>query len=65
MSETGRLEVYTLQDVTELLKITRRTAYKYISNGALQGFKVGREWRFTRAQVEEFISSREKNIPAE
>ncbi len=44
----ARIEkVYTLEELTELLHLTRRTLYNYIKDGKLKAVKIGREWRVT------------------
>ncbi len=49
------LEIYTINDLMEILKVTRRTLQGYIKKGKIKGFKMGNEWRVTRESLEEFI----------
>lgn len=49
------LKLYTSDEVLEILKIKRRTLYNYIKDGQLNGFKVGKSWRFTEAEIQRFI----------
>lgn len=51
------LEVYTLEEIVELLQVTRRTIYNWIKNGKLKAFKAGREWRVTREALDEFTQA--------
>lgn len=51
------LEVYTLTEIIELLQITRRTLYNWIKDGKLKAFRVGREWRVTREELDRFIET--------
>lgn len=51
-------DVFTINDLMDILKVTRRTLLKYIKDGKLKAFKLGNEWRITNKQLEEFI---EKN----
>lgn len=51
------IKVYTLTEIVDILKITRRTLYSYIKNGQLKAVKVGREWRITHANLKDFIES--------
>lgn len=55
MGEKLSLEMYTLKEVCEMLRISRRTIYNLLKDGKLKGVKVGREWRFSREQIEEFL----------
>ncbi len=47
--------VYTLKELEESLGITRRTIYNWIKAGKLQAIKVGKEWRVTEEQLQEFL----------
>ncbi len=49
---------YTLNDLIELLGVTRITLRKYIKQKKLRAFKLGNEWRVTEESLKEFI---EKN----
>ena len=41
------LEVLTIRELAELLKINEKTAYKLVADGKLPGFKVGGSWRLS------------------
>ncbi len=45
----------TVEEVTEHLKITRRTAYNYIKSGALKSYRVGRQYRVKETDLNDFI----------
>lgn len=51
------IEVYTMQEVADILKVTRRTVYTYVKNGRIQAVKIGRCWRVSRDSLQEFIST--------
>lgn len=51
------LEVYTLQEIEDLLQVTRRTTYNWIKDGKLKAFKVGKSWRVTKEALEEFMQT--------
>lgn len=51
------MTIYTLDEVSEMLKVTKRTLYKYLSEGKLPASKVGREWRVTEEQIKEFMQN--------
>lgn len=55
MIASTELKVYTLEEVQELLKVTRRTLYSYIKAGTLKATKIGRYWRVRHADLKEFI----------
>ena len=48
------LKYYTVEEVTELLKVTKVTLYSHIKSGKLVGKKVGRKWIFTEQQIKDF-----------
>ncbi len=48
-------DVMTLNEVAEYLRIPRSTAYKLVQEGRIPGQKVGRQWRFRRAIVEQWL----------
>lgn len=56
------IEVYTLEEVTELLHVTRRTLYNWIEAGKLKAFKAGLEWRVEKSDLEAYIEQ-QKNAP--
>ena len=42
-------------DVLNILKVTRRTIYNYIKNGDLKAVKMGKYWRVSEANLQDFI----------
>lgn len=55
MLETDAL---TVEDVCQLLDVSRNTVYKLAKEGSLPSFKVGRKLRFFRSEVESVLASR-------
>ena len=55
MATKEALKVYTLDEVADILKITRRTLYTYIKTGKLRATKIGRYWRVSEAALQEFV----------
>ncbi len=53
-------EVLTLNELMEILKVTRKTLLLYIKMGKLKAFKIGNQWRVTRITLDEFIESNTK-----
>ena len=51
-------DVMTLNEVAEYLRIPRSTVYKLVQEGRIPGQKVGRQWRFHRAVVENWLGHR-------
>jgi len=55
MSNEKPLDVMTLNEVAEYLRIPRSTTYKLAQEGKLPGQKVGRHWRFHKEAVEDWL----------
>lgn len=48
-------KVYTLEEIAELLNVTRRTMYNYIKSGRLKAVKIGSIWRVSEDNLKKFI----------
>lgn len=48
-------EVLTLEELAAYLKVSETTAYALVRSGDIPGRKVGREWRFLKVRVEEWL----------
>lgn len=53
----ANLQTYTLEEVSEVLKVTRRTIYNYIKSGNLKAVKMGKYWRVSEDNLKEFIEN--------
>ena len=51
----AEIEVYSLDEVQKILQVTRRSIYSYIRDGKLKAVKIGKYWRVTRENLEEFL----------
>ena len=51
------IRVYTLDEVADILKLTKRTLYNYIKAGTLHAVKVGKYWRVSSEALQDFIST--------
>lgn len=49
------LEVLTLPEVAAYLKVTERTIYRLAGSKKIPAFKVGGVWRFSRAEIDNWI----------
>jgi nitrogen PTS system EIIA component len=52
------VEVLTVQEVAEILKLHPRTVMKMAAAGEIPAAKVGKKWRFDRRLVEDWFSTR-------
>jgi len=48
-------EILTLPEVAQLLKVAEKTVYTMAQKGQLPAFKVGGQWRFKRADLDQWI----------
>jgi len=48
-------EMLTIEQVAEYLKLKPQTIYKWAQSGKIPGAKFGKEWRFRRSLLEEWI----------
>ena len=49
------LKVYTLQEVADILKVSRQTIYNYVTAKRLRATKYAREYRVTEKDLKEFM----------
>ena len=56
MASKEPIRVYTLDEVAEVMKITRRTLYTYVKEGKLKAVKIGREWRVSETALQDFLN---------
>ena len=50
----------TAEETCRYLKITPRTLYRYLRGHQIPAFKLGKEWRFVRSDLEQWIRDRTK-----
>ena len=55
-------EVLTVDEVSDLLKVSPQTIYNMVKDGRLPASKVGREWRFNRIEIEKVLKPQEISI---
>lgn len=51
-------EYLTPREVMELLAIGKNTFYKMVQSGKLPAFRVGKQWRVKRADMEQWTDGR-------
>lgn len=51
-------EIFTREDVMEILKIGRSTFYKLLQTGKLKGFKEGNRYKVPAESIEEYVDKR-------
>lgn len=58
MANEPQSELMTAEETCRYLKITPRTLYRYLRNRQIPAFKLGKEWRFVRSDLEQWIRDR-------
>jgi excisionase family DNA binding protein len=54
-------EILTLRQVADFLKVTERTIYRLAAAKQIPAFKVGGTWRFSRADINQWIQRQQKS----
>lgn len=49
------IRVYTTEEAMEVLKVTKRTLYRYIKAGQIKAVRLGREYRITEDALKDFL----------
>jgi excisionase family DNA binding protein len=58
MAKELKTELMTAEETCLYLKITQRTLYRYLQRREIPAFKLGKEWRFVRSDLEQWIRNR-------
>lgn len=57
----GEIRIYTLEEISKLLKVTVRTLYRYIDDGKLKANKIGGRWIVAEQELKDFIEGKTDN----
>lgn len=49
--------LYTPAEVAEKLKVNREVIYKWLQRGKLKGRKIGKLWRVSDSDLDEFLNN--------
>jgi len=55
----------TVKDVANLLVVTEKTIYRWLKQGSLPAYRVSNHYRFNRAELLEWATSRQINVSAD
>jgi nitrogen PTS system EIIA component len=55
----------TVRDVAKLLAISEKTVYRWVAQGTLPAYRVNEQYRFNRAELLEWATSRKINVSAD
>lgn len=56
MTELREIKLYNIKQTAEILGVTTRTLQTYIKNGRIKARKIGRGWKFTEQNINDFIN---------
>jgi excisionase family DNA binding protein len=56
-------EVFTIKELSDYLRVHPTTIYRLLRQGRLPGFRVGSNWRFNRAAIEQWELSQASKFP--
>ncbi|GIW61213.1 MAG: hypothetical protein KatS3mg101_1190 [Patescibacteria group bacterium] len=48
-------EFYTIREVADILKVAYLTVYRWVQARKLQAFKIGKQYRINKAELDKFI----------
>lgn len=54
----------SVRDVSKLLNVSEKTIYRWVNQGILPGYRVNEQYRFNRAELLEWATSRKMNVSA-
>jgi excisionase family DNA binding protein len=55
-------DVFTIDELSDYLKVSKSTLYKLVREGKVPSQKVGRHWRFHRETIDRWLGEREKQM---
>jgi excisionase family DNA binding protein len=56
-------EIFTIKELSEHLRVHPTTIYRLLRQGRLPGFRVGSNWRFNRAAIEQWEHTQASGEP--
>ena len=60
MKEAAEKAYLTVEEVARRFGVNVTTVYRLVQRGKLPGFKVGNQWRFDWARLEQWAADRER-----
>ncbi|MBV8453562.1 MAG: helix-turn-helix domain-containing protein [Deltaproteobacteria bacterium] len=59
-------QIFTIKELSVYLRVHPTTIYRLLRQGRLPGFRVGSNWRFNRAAIEQWekLQAAEPRLPA-
>lgn len=57
IDDKSSMDILNLDETAEYLRVSNQTVYNMIRDGRIRAYKVGREWRFLRADIMSYLDS--------
>ena len=57
MTKAEEAKLYTLQEVADILRVSRQTIYNYVTAKRLKASKIGKEYRVTEEDLQDFLKN--------
>ena len=55
-------EIMSLDELADYLKVSKSTLYKLVQQGGIPGQKVGKQWRFHKSAVDDWLRSNPQHL---
>ena len=65
MNKTSQEEVLTIKEASKYLKTAPRTLYRHIREHNIPAFKLGREWRFIKSELDKWLMKKVQELSKE
>jgi excisionase family DNA binding protein len=52
-------QLYTPSEIADMLRVVDKTVYRWLESGELNAYKLGRQWRISPEQLQQFLNDRE------
>jgi len=53
-------QVMTLEELATYLKVPKSTLYKAVQEGRIPGQKIGKQWRFAKAAIDQWLAAQQQ-----
>lgn len=63
MTEEAHKQVMTLDELALYLKVPKSTLYKIVQERRIPGQKIGKQWRFGKQAIDQWLAS-QTSLPA-
>jgi len=59
MSNGQQDQVMTLEELSHYLKLPKSTVYKLVQEGRIPGQKLGKQWRFGKQAIDQWLNTQQ------